>query len=111
MKNNGMLLLNEMVGNSLFFYIIFGFLEGWWLYEDFVVWISGCFGLYFNSWKVVLESEGFEFIFFLVEVVYDFSYQIVVVLSNGLVCCIMMKNVILLEKDVILVFNKELVYI
>ncbi|MCY7972673.1 SDR family NAD(P)-dependent oxidoreductase [Bacillus spizizenii] len=111
MKNNGMLLLNEMAGNSLFPHITFGLLEGWWLYEDPAVRIPGCPGLYPNSWKAALESEGFESIFFPAEAVHDLSHQIVAASSNGLVRRIMMKNVILPEKDVTLASNKEPAYI
>lgn len=111
MKNNGMLLLNEMAGNSLFPHITFGLLEGWWLYEDPAVRIPGCPGLYPNSWKAALESEGFESVFFPAEAVHDLSHQIVAASSNGLVRRIMMKNVILPEKDVTPASNKEPAYI
>ncbi|MCG8399781.1 class I SAM-dependent methyltransferase, partial [Bacillus atrophaeus] len=49
MKHNGLLLLNEMAGNSLFPHITFGLLEGWWLYEDPALRIPGCPGLYPNK--------------------------------------------------------------
>ncbi|MEG7378239.1 SDR family NAD(P)-dependent oxidoreductase [Bacillus subtilis] len=107
MKNNGMLLLNEMAGNSLFPHITFGLLEGWWLYEDPAVRIPGCPGLYPTSWKAALESEGFESVFFPAEAAHDLSHQIVAGSSNGLVRRMMMETVISPEKDVSLASNKE----
>lgn len=110
MKNNGMLLLNEMAGNSLFPHITFGLLEGWWLYEDPAVRIPGCPGLHPDSWKAALESEGFESVFFPAEAAHDLSHQIVAASSNGLVRR-MMKNVILPEKVVSQASNQEPSYI
>ncbi|MEC1541502.1 polyketide synthase PksM [Bacillus subtilis] len=110
MKNNGMLLLNEMAGNSLFPHITFGLLEGWWLYEDPAVRIPGCPGLHPDSWKAALESEGFESVFFPAEAAHDLSHQIVAASSNGLVRR-MMKNVILPEKVVSQASNQEPAYI
>ncbi|MCY8787193.1 SDR family NAD(P)-dependent oxidoreductase [Bacillus inaquosorum] len=110
MKNNGMLLLNEMAGNSLFPHITFGLLEGWWLYEDPAVRIPGCPGLYPNSWKSALESEGFESVFFPAEAAHDLSHQIVAASSNGLVRRMMMKSAVSSEKDVSPASNKEQAY-
>lgn len=110
MKNNGMLLLNEMAGNSLFPHITFGLLEGWWLYEDPAVRIPGCPGLHPDSWKAALESEGFESVFFPAEAAHDLSHQIVAASSNGLVRR-MMKKVTLPEKDVSQADNQEPAYV
>ena len=42
LRTNGVLLLNEMSGSSLFTHLTFGLLEGWWLYEDETLRIPGC---------------------------------------------------------------------
>ena len=39
-------------------------LEGWWKYEDEVLRIPGCPGLYPETWSRVLESEGFVSVLF-----------------------------------------------
>ncbi|KAA6474297.1 SDR family NAD(P)-dependent oxidoreductase [Bacillus swezeyi] len=99
MKHNGLLLLNEMAGNSLFPHITFGLLEGWWLYEDPALRIPGCPGLYPNKWKEALESEGFESVFFPAEAAYDLSHQIIAASSNGVVRRMAMESVPSAEKD------------
>ncbi|MCP6681311.1 SDR family NAD(P)-dependent oxidoreductase [Bacillus nakamurai] len=85
LKHNGLLLLNEMAGNSLFPHITFGLLEGWWLHEDTKLRIPGCPGLYPESWKQVLESEGYRAVYFPAEAAHDLSHQIVAANSNGIV--------------------------
>ncbi|PAY12901.1 SDR family NAD(P)-dependent oxidoreductase [Bacillus sp. 7705b] len=99
MKHNGLLLLNEMAGNSLFPHITFGLLEGWWLYEDPALRIPGCPGLYPNKWKEALESEGFESVFFPAEATHDLSHQIIAASSNGVVRRMAMEMVPPAEKD------------
>lgn len=99
MKHNGLLLLNEMAGNSLFPHITFGLLEGWWLYEDPALRIPGCPGLYPNKWKEALESEGFESVFFPAEAAHDLSHQIIAASSNGVVRRMAMEMVPPAEKD------------
>ncbi len=64
LKNNGVILLNEINSNDLFSHLTFGLLEGWWLYEDSVLRIPGSPGLLPETWKKVLEIEGFHSVFF-----------------------------------------------
>lgn len=63
MKNNGMLLLNEMAGNSLFPHITFGLLEGWWLYEDPAVRIPGCQAYILTAGKRHLKAKALNLSF------------------------------------------------
>ena len=42
LKKNGLLILNEINGSSLFTHLTFGLLKGWWLYEDPALRIPGC---------------------------------------------------------------------
>ncbi|MGY3837443.1 SDR family NAD(P)-dependent oxidoreductase [Bacillus atrophaeus] len=85
LKHNGLLLLNEMAGNSLFPHITFGLLEGWWLYEDPELRIPGCPGLYPDAWEKALESEGYQSVFFPAEKDHDLSHQIIAAQSNGVI--------------------------
>ncbi|MFC1851060.1 SDR family NAD(P)-dependent oxidoreductase, partial [candidate division CSSED10-310 bacterium] len=85
MKKNGLLLLNELSANSLFIHLTFGLLEGWWLYEDPELRISGCPGLYPEAWQKVLEQEGFRHILFPAEQAHDLGQQIIVAESDGIV--------------------------
>ncbi|QOT00446.1 SDR family NAD(P)-dependent oxidoreductase [Brevibacterium sp. JNUCC-42] len=84
MKNNGLLLLNELADSSVFTHLTFGFLQGWWMYEDTALRIQGCPGLYPDKWKKVLKSEGFHSITFPVDVENDFKQQIICAKSDGI---------------------------
>jgi polyketide synthase PksM len=60
LRENGVLLLNELSHNSVFAHITFGLLEGWWLFQDSALRIVGCPGLTPSSWTQVLRQEGFS---------------------------------------------------
>ena len=51
LKNQGVLLLNEISAWSLFNHLTFGLLEGWWLYEDKAVRLPGSPGLAPEKWR------------------------------------------------------------
>lgn len=85
LKKNGILMLNEISINSVFLHLTFGFLEGWWFYEDSIMRIPGCPGLYPGMWKQVLESEGFRNVTFPVEKAHDSGQQIIIAGSDGIV--------------------------
>ena len=61
---SGSLILYEMIEKLLFNTIIFGLLDGWWLYENDRRRINGSPLLTKYSWKTVLEKHGFGNIFF-----------------------------------------------
>ena len=85
LKKNGLLLLNEISGSALYTHLTFGLLEGWWLYEDPLVRIPGCPGLSSESWKKVLEWEGFKTLFYPVPEAHESGQQIIVAESDGIV--------------------------
>ena len=85
LKRHGVLLLNELSGNSLFAHLTFGLLKGWWLYEDPWLRIPGCPGLSPESWQDVLEREGFGSVFFPTQEAHKLGQQIVVAASDGVV--------------------------
>ncbi|MED1782019.1 beta-ketoacyl synthase N-terminal-like domain-containing protein [Brevibacillus fortis] len=84
-KENGLLLLNEMSKNTIFLHLTFGLLEGWWLYEDPELRISGCPGLSSSTWQRVLEEEGFQSVFFPTEEAHAMGQQIIVTESDGVI--------------------------
>lgn len=84
-KCNGIILLNEMSGSSLFTHLTFGLLDGWWLYEDQALRIPGCPGLSPEIWQSVLESEGFRSVYFPAQDSHYLGQQIVVGESDGVV--------------------------
>ncbi|WNG27789.1 SDR family NAD(P)-dependent oxidoreductase [Cystobacter fuscus] len=85
LKENGVLLVNELSGHSLFTHLTFGLLEGWWLYEDAEIRIPGCPGLSPESWQDVLEQEGFGSISFPALALHHLGYQILAADSDGLI--------------------------
>ncbi|SFR08023.1 MULTISPECIES: SDR family NAD(P)-dependent oxidoreductase [unclassified Paenibacillus] len=85
LKSNGLLLLNEITGSSVFTHLTFGLLDGWWAYEDPEWRIPGCPGLRPQIWKTVLDKEGFHAAFFPAQEAHDWGQQIVAAQSDGLV--------------------------
>jgi NADPH:quinone reductase-like Zn-dependent oxidoreductase/acyl carrier protein/ubiquinone/menaquinone biosynthesis C-methylase UbiE len=85
LKDNGLILLNEISSNTLFTHLTFGLLEGWWLYEDPALRIPGCPGLSPKTWQSVLESEGFRRVFFPAQDAHDLGQQVIAAESDGVV--------------------------
>ncbi len=85
LRKHGLIILNELSTKSLFAHLTFGLLEGWWLYEDAALRISGSPGLYPDTWKNVLEAEGFHSAFFPVAEAHDLGQQIIIAQSDGVI--------------------------
>ncbi|MCX8131440.1 MAG: SDR family NAD(P)-dependent oxidoreductase [Clostridia bacterium] len=85
LQKNGLIMLNEMSHNTMFFHLTFGLLEGWWMYEDSALRIPGCPGLYPETWKSVLETEGFNSVLFPVREAHEFGQQIIIAESDGVI--------------------------
>ncbi|MGG4453261.1 SDR family NAD(P)-dependent oxidoreductase [Brevibacillus porteri] len=83
LRENGLVLLNEISSNSLFLHLTFGLLEGWWLSEDTDVRIPGSPALTPACWQTVLEKEGFHAISFPAQEAHDLGQQIVLGKSDG----------------------------
>jgi NADPH:quinone reductase-like Zn-dependent oxidoreductase/acyl carrier protein len=83
LRNNGLILLNELSSNTLFLHLTFGLLEGWWLYQDPELRIPGCPGLSSKTWRAVLEREGFRSVFFPAQEAHDWGQQIIAAESDG----------------------------
>ncbi|MGP3133124.1 SDR family NAD(P)-dependent oxidoreductase [Serratia nematodiphila] len=60
LKQNGLLLLNELAKTSLFAHLTFGLLDGWWLSEDKQTRTIGGPGLSSTQWKAHLIQSGFN---------------------------------------------------
>ncbi|KAF9396675.1 hypothetical protein CPC16_010246, partial [Podila verticillata] len=83
LKDNGLLLLNELTNTGLFAHLTFGLLDGWWLAEDQELRITGTPALAPSTWRQVLEAEGFGALQFPAEAAHDLGQQIVVAVSDG----------------------------
>jgi acyl transferase domain-containing protein/tryptophanase/SAM-dependent methyltransferase len=83
LKNQGVLLLNEISMWSLFNHLTFGLLEGWWLSEDIELRLPGSPGLSTDKWREILAEEGFESVFFPALEAHKLGQQIVAACSNG----------------------------
>ena len=60
-------------------------LEGWWLSQDHALRIPGSPGLYPETWKRVLEEEGFDPIIFPAKALHHLGQQFIVAGANGIV--------------------------
>ena len=85
LKSNGVLLLSEALGQSLLVHLCFGLLEGWWRFEDEALRLPGSPGLAADTWRHVLDSEGFVPVRFPAESAHVFGQQIIVAVSDGTV--------------------------
>ncbi|MES2824534.1 MAG: SDR family NAD(P)-dependent oxidoreductase [Pseudomonadota bacterium] len=83
LKNQGILLLNEISTWSLFSHLTFGLLEGWWLHEDTALRLAGSVGLAPEKWQEVLEDEGYADILFPVKNAHHLGQQIIASSSDG----------------------------
>jgi len=57
-SHNGWLMINEITDNSDHLSMTFGFLKGWWLFEDPETRIAGSPLLALGSWRTLLAEEG-----------------------------------------------------
>ncbi|WP_456152487.1 beta-ketoacyl synthase N-terminal-like domain-containing protein [Paenibacillus kobensis] len=85
LKKNGLLLLNELQGQSMFTHLTFGLLDGWWKYEDAQIRIPGSPGLSPETWRSVLEDEGFRSVRYPAQDVHSWGQQIIMAESDGVV--------------------------
>ncbi|BBO59205.1 SDR family NAD(P)-dependent oxidoreductase [Mycoavidus sp. B2-EB] len=86
LKGNGLLLLNELTNTGLFIHLTFGLLDGWWLAKDKALRMEGSPGLTPSMWRQVLAAEGFRDIAFPAYIAHGLGQQIVVAVSDGMVC-------------------------
>ena len=80
---NGLLIVNEMRGHELFAHLTFGLLPGWWAYQDGWLREPGSPGLAPETWRRVLEEEGFRAVRFPVGNAHRFGQQIIIAESDG----------------------------
>ncbi|WP_169834304.1 HAD-IIIC family phosphatase [Paenibacillus donghaensis] len=85
LKAGGLLLLNEDTDKMIFTTLTFGLLDGWWLYEDEHLRIPGAPLLYPETWKAVLEEEGFCDVGFPASAARGLGQQIIAAESNGVI--------------------------
>jgi len=81
----GLLLLNELTGESLSTHVTFGLLEGWWLFEDAALRCPGAPLLSAENWVRVLEAEGFGRTLLPLSSAAHMGQQIIVAESDGVV--------------------------
>jgi len=85
LKQNGILILNEISEKSVFHHLTFGLLSGWWAYEDDPLRMDGNPGLTPDSWKRVLEEEGFRHVFAPARQAHGLGQQVIVAESDGVI--------------------------
>ncbi|MDO9003247.1 MAG: SDR family NAD(P)-dependent oxidoreductase [Aquabacterium sp.] len=85
LKKGGCLLLNEIVGGSVFTHLTFGLMDGWWAYQDEALRCLGAPALSPQGWFRALQDEGFERISHPASLAHGLGQQVVVAFSDGLV--------------------------
>ncbi|MFL0800592.1 MAG: SDR family NAD(P)-dependent oxidoreductase [Agarilytica sp.] len=84
LKDGGILLLNELVENSLFLHLSFGLLEGWWLSKDLPRRIPGSPLLDASQWQQAFAQCGFTAALQPAQDASSLRHQIFVTQSDGL---------------------------
>jgi acyl transferase domain-containing protein/thioesterase domain-containing protein/pyruvate/2-oxoglutarate dehydrogenase complex dihydrolipoamide acyltransferase (E2) component/non-ribosomal peptide synthetase component F/aryl carrier-like protein len=79
------LFLNEISDSSLFAHVTFGLLDGWWLAQDESLRIRYSPGLYPETWKMVLDTEGFASVSLPAKSLRFLGQQVIVAYSDGVV--------------------------
>src|SRR5690606_38582756 len=85
LKRNGLLLLNEIVGKGAVMHLTFGLLDGWWRHEDEGLRLEGSPALAAETWRRVLEEEGFRSVSLPMGSVEGLGQQIIVAESDGMI--------------------------
>ncbi|WP_426448175.1 SDR family NAD(P)-dependent oxidoreductase [Paenibacillus sp. S-38] len=85
LKKDGLLLINEITEKSVFTHVTFGLLAGWWAYEDASLRIPGCPGLYPDTWRKVLQYEGFRSVSFPAVEEHSLGQQVITAVSDGVI--------------------------
>ncbi|SKB12431.1 hypothetical protein PL11201_360002 [Planktothrix sp. PCC 11201] len=83
LKRHGLLLLNEVVEKSIIGTLTFGLLDGWWLYEDEDLRISGSPLIKLENWLKILKEEGFISTLLPAQAAYELGQQVIVTESDG----------------------------
>ncbi|MCG8363805.1 MAG: methyltransferase, partial [Pseudanabaenales cyanobacterium] len=83
MRRNGVLLINEVNGKTLWTHVTFGLLDGWWLNQDVALRLPGSPALAPEAWRRVLADEGFDPVVFPGEWAHDLGQQIILAASDG----------------------------
>ncbi|WP_437836519.1 SDR family NAD(P)-dependent oxidoreductase [Sorangium sp. So ce1153] len=87
LRRNGLIFLNEMSNtkSDLFTHLTFGLTKGWWLFEDDELRVPGTPALLPQTWRKVLEAEGFGDVCFPAEADHASGHQVIVAQSDGVV--------------------------
>ncbi|MDD5271642.1 MAG: beta-ketoacyl synthase N-terminal-like domain-containing protein, partial [Methylovulum sp.] len=83
LKRNGLLLINEGIQKTVVGTLTFALLDGWWLYEDEELRLSGSPLLSPETWQRVLREEGFAQVLLPIESARELGQQIIVAESDG----------------------------
>ncbi|PAU45221.1 SDR family NAD(P)-dependent oxidoreductase, partial [Streptomyces albireticuli] len=84
LRDGGWLLLNELSAFEIFGHLTFGLLEGWWLFEDTALRVPGSPALSPESWREVLEGEGFPSVVMVLPEARALGQQIIAARSDGI---------------------------
>ncbi|MEX3630100.1 MAG: SDR family NAD(P)-dependent oxidoreductase, partial [Burkholderia sp.] len=85
LRNNGILIMNEISTKTIFASVLFGLIDGWSLAEDGHWRIPGSPGLFPERWHTLLSQEGYGPVLFPARDQHALGQQIVVAASDGVI--------------------------
>jgi acyl transferase domain-containing protein/NADPH:quinone reductase-like Zn-dependent oxidoreductase/acyl carrier protein/2-polyprenyl-3-methyl-5-hydroxy-6-metoxy-1,4-benzoquinol methylase len=83
LKDNALLILNEISQINFPMHLTFGLLNGWWLYNDNEVRMQGGPGLTPQNWKYSAQEAGFTDVLLPMEGFHHLGYQIVIAQNDN----------------------------
>ncbi|OKP52620.1 polyketide synthase [Serratia marcescens] len=85
LRNGGMVVINELSDKSAFTHLTFGLLKGWWLHQDTALRIEGSPAIAPDTWRDILEEEGFHSVEFPAHKAHALGQTVIVAFSNGVI--------------------------
>lgn len=84
LKRNGLLVLNEISGKQDYITLIFGLLDGWWLFTDDGLRETGSPVLRPETWESILAAQGFDPVHFIASQAHEMGQQAILAQSDGM---------------------------
>ncbi|MEM0672018.1 SDR family NAD(P)-dependent oxidoreductase [Dickeya oryzae] len=85
LRRGGMVVINELSDKSVFTHLTFGLLKGWWLHQDTALRIVGSPAIAPETWREILEDEGFFAVEFPAQRAHALGQTVIVARSDGMI--------------------------
>ncbi|MEI7063625.1 SDR family NAD(P)-dependent oxidoreductase [Dickeya chrysanthemi] len=85
LRRGGVVVINELSDKSVFTHLTFGLLKGWWLHQDTALRIVGSPAIAPETWREILEEEGFLAVEFPAQRAHALGQTVIVARSDGMI--------------------------